>query len=397
MNIPIVIISYNNYRYLDNTIKQIKNINNEYFNNIIIVDNKSTDKNTINYLKELKDISIIYRNENEGPRISLTDNVDLYNKLPSKFILTDPDLQFNQNLPKNFIEILSQLSDKYKAYKIGFALDISDVDKMYNLNFPGNINIYNSQSNFWNNKINDKNYELYLALIDTTFCLINKENFNITGKDPYPSKNIPWYVNNDIYIRIAGNFLAKHIPWYINNDIYNVYNNYNNCIAQTDISSIKDIILKYINENYKKIYINNEFFFIKNENIENIKYWKNEKIYDKYLDSSKIVIEIGSFLCENTLYFSRKSKHIYCIETNKENINELKENLKNNCENNYTIINNDENEKNIENIINNYNININDISLIKIDVVDNEENILKYLNNFYKTYNIPIFVKNKLR
>lgn len=397
MDIPILIISYNNYRYVDNTLKQIKKINENYYRNIIIIDNKSTDINTINYLKNLKDIKVIHRTENGGPRISLTDNTDLYNILPSKFILTDPDLQFNPNLPTNFIDILSKLSDKYRAYKIGFALDISDIDKMYKGIYFLNGTIYDTEITFWTNKINDNDYELYNAITDTTFCLINKENFNITGKDPYPSKNIPWYANNDIYIRIAGNFLAKHIPWYIDNEIYNIYNNYNNCISQTEISSIKDMILKYINENYIKINKNNELFFVKNKN--NIKYWENEKldIYDKYLDNNKIVIEIGSFIGTKSTYFSRKSKYLYCIELNKENeiINELKENLKNNCENNYTIINIDNDKKVIiEDIIKKNNININEISFIKIDIegIENEE-YLRYLNNFNKLNKIPIFIE----
>ena len=36
-------------------------------------------------------------------------NSNIYNSLPDKFILTDPDLQFNENLPNNFIEILIEL------------------------------------------------------------------------------------------------------------------------------------------------------------------------------------------------------------------------------------------------------------------------------------------------
>ena len=41
MDIPILIISYNNYRYVDNTLKQIKKINENYYRNIIIIDNKA--------------------------------------------------------------------------------------------------------------------------------------------------------------------------------------------------------------------------------------------------------------------------------------------------------------------------------------------------------------------
>ena len=67
-------------------------------------------------------------------------------------------------------------------------------------------NIYDWESQFWNNKIIDKNYELYKANIDTTFCLINNN-----------------YINNGTSnIRIAGEFTAKHLPWYKNYIIDNI-------------------------------------------------------------------------------------------------------------------------------------------------------------------------------
>ena len=47
-------------------------------------------------------------------------------------------------------------------------------------------------------KIENEDYELYYADVDTTFCLVN----NQFKKNP--SNNL----------RIAGNFTAKHLPWY---------------------------------------------------------------------------------------------------------------------------------------------------------------------------------------
>lgn len=63
---------------------------------------------------------------NIAHQVNKTSNVDLYNYLPEKFILTDPDLEFNENLPSNFIDILVDISENYQCYKVGFALDISD-------------------------------------------------------------------------------------------------------------------------------------------------------------------------------------------------------------------------------------------------------------------------------
>ena len=172
---PIVIISYNNYKYVDNTLKQILKLNKTYYKNIKIMDNCSTCEETINYLKNV-DVEVIFNKTNNGPWINTTTNSDIYDALPDKFILTDPDLELNEDVPFNFIETLSFLSDKYKCNKIGFALDISYFDKMYQTNYVFGNNIYSWEIRHWINKLDDEKYDLYRVPIDTTFCLINKKN-----------------------------------------------------------------------------------------------------------------------------------------------------------------------------------------------------------------------------
>ena len=54
MCVPIIIVSYNNYRYVENTIQQIKKINESYVPNIIVMDNSSNDEETIKYLENLE-------------------------------------------------------------------------------------------------------------------------------------------------------------------------------------------------------------------------------------------------------------------------------------------------------------------------------------------------------
>ena len=139
-DIPIVIICYNNYRYVENTLSQILRINKEYYNNIIILNNASTCEDTIGYLKKLGSggssssdgvVSIINNIGNFGPWIAADNNSHIYNVLPNKFVLTDPDLKLNENIPSNFVDILATLSDKYKTTKIGLALDITEHHKFY--------------------------------------------------------------------------------------------------------------------------------------------------------------------------------------------------------------------------------------------------------------------------
>lgn len=197
-DIPIVIISWNNYYFVKNFVNQLK----RYKNRIIILDNNSTYPKLLDYFNDIKNelkekICIVRLDKNYGHNVYLK----LKNQLPDVYILSDPDLQLNANMPYNFDQILLGISKKYKSYKVGLALDLSDSDKFIQCsNYTGGKNIYDWESQFWDKRIKDYNYELYYADVDTTFCLINNN---------YSSNNI----NN---IRIADIFTAKHLPWYDN-------------------------------------------------------------------------------------------------------------------------------------------------------------------------------------
>jgi FkbM family methyltransferase len=425
---PIIIVCYNNYKYVENTLNQLAKINKDYLNYVHILDNCSNCKDTINYLNYLNNLhcKVIYNSTNNGPRISPFNNIELYNQLPDKFIITDPDLEFNENLPNNFIEILVSLSDKYNCAKIGFALDISDFDKMYQDIYYENTTIYDWEKKYWIDKINDTDFELYNAPVDTTFSLINK-TISIFGSN----------------IRIAGNFTAKHIPWYTNNKIYSVYENYIANTITTSISTTSKIILSYINNTYLKINKNNELFLIENKADDvNLSFWKNNftnwqhesfDIFDKYLDKNKIFIDIGGWIGTTSLYGSRKSKHVYSVEADTNSFNIITRNMQINCNNKYTLINkaifnadsieikfgknnfvndskmNDstshiynDNETSSEyysiqtitlhTLLENNNINPMEISLIKVDIEGGEENILNDLYDIHLQYNTRLYI-----
>jgi FkbM family methyltransferase len=419
--IPIIIICFNNYKYVENIINQIININELLVEFITIVNNNSNEKDTIEYLNNSK-INII-NNDNIGPWISQYVNEHIYNKLPDQFILTDPDLEFNVNLPKNFIEIMISLSNKYMPKKIGFAINIDDTNLFYE-----NINIEH-EKDFWINKIED-DYELYQANIDTTFCLINKngiENYNI---------------------RIAGNFTCKHLPWYKNNimNTYETFVTYNNTSFyyidhdKYNISTNSEKILDNIEKNYLKIHKNNAIIFVKNDiNNSNLNFWKNIyndwendtfEVFDNNLDKNKIFIDIGGWIGTTCIYASRYSKSVIVIEADKESFEDLKENslinsnniiFINKCiynENDIDIMfgsnNHIENSKlndstsqicfnykkdsykiktiTIQQIINENNIKPDEISLIKVDIEGGEEFILEDLYNIKMIYNTKIYV-----
>jgi hypothetical protein len=227
--IPIIIVCYNNYKYVKNTIDQLIGVNPDYKKSIIIMNNSSDDNETIEYLNSLN--IRIKTLPNKGPWVTPIDNADFYNELPDKFIISDPDLEFHPNLPKDFVSRMAELSDKYKTSKIGFSINMADSEKMY----PGEYicSVIEWESKFWQNRIADETYELYSADIDTTFSLINKK----------------YWLNSSI--RIAGNFTCRHLPFYINNGIMSLQEEYDYYL-RSKYSSLGKVFLSYFNDNYKK-------------------------------------------------------------------------------------------------------------------------------------------------
>ena len=145
------------------------------------------------------------------------------------------------------------------------------------------------------------------------------------------------------------------------------------------------------------------------------------------------MIDIGGWIGTTSMYGSRKSKHVYCVEAEKKSFDDMTENFKNNCEDNYTLINKaiynvsdldirfgknmfssntkigdsgshiyDESIETddydtiktitMNDLIIQYNIDICDISLIKVDIEGGEECILQELYELHKKHNIPVYI-----
>ena len=195
-DVPIFIPLYNNLTYAKNMINQLI----PYNHNITLIDNKSDYPPLLEYYNTCKELGIrvIRLEQNMGPQQALMNR---FNDLPNIFIYTDPDLLLHKDIPSNFIQIMVDLTEKYKVYKVGFALNIQNHKEFTDKTFRGQ-SIHTWESQWWTQRINDDKFELYRADIDTTFAVYNKK-----------------YYRGDFYspaIRIAGNFTCEHVPWYRN-------------------------------------------------------------------------------------------------------------------------------------------------------------------------------------
>ncbi len=396
MGIPIIIPCYNNHIYVENTLKQLFNINPNLLNTVMILNNESTNIPTLKYLKKIstRDKIKVINNKNLGPRISKGYNPHIYKILPEKYIITDPDLEFNKDLPKNFIDILSNLSDKYKATKVGFAIKIDDYDKMYqNSDYMFGVSIYQWEYQNWQNRIDDVEREMYWAGIDTTFCLYNKN-----------------YIDQEICIRVGGEFTCRHLPYYVHDDILTMYQKYKYySMLMSTFSTVSKLYREYIESHFKIIDIGNEKILIKNED-KREQYWKEYslinknllQVLDKYLNVNKIFIELNTSLNKFSVYSSRNSSKVYTNKTN-EYFNEI---YRDNCDNIEQIDlksnGNDDSckfdneidyKKILDNLLSNIELSKESISIINIDINGHEEKIMDYLIDINKRYSIPILVK----
>jgi len=196
-------------------------------------------------------------------------------------------------------------------------------------------------------------------------------------------------------------------------------------------------------KNYISVRKNNEDFLIENrEDDKNLRFWINYfpgweqdtfSVFDKFLTADKVFIDIGGWIGTTAMYGSRKSKHVYSVEADKYALNDMNLNLKLNCKDNYTLVNkaiyhtnnidikfgknkflgnsqmNDstsqiygDNETSdqfeivktitLQTLLNEYNINPCDISLIKVDIEGGEEYILRDLYDLHTRYNVPLYV-----
>ncbi len=211
--IPVLVVSYNNGVYVANTVKQLS----KYSISPIILDNRSTSQESISILQDIEksgQATVIYGKKNLGHLVGFFEPV--YSLLPEVFAYTDPDLEFNADLPPTFLEDLAALARKYRCYKAGFALAIPAQEPITShlqqhnfykpFKFSRSYTIAEWEARYWTKRLADPQYEVYAADIDTTFAVYVKSNYRGYFMDA---------------VRVGGGVAALHLPWFPNLDLMN--------------------------------------------------------------------------------------------------------------------------------------------------------------------------------
>lgn len=220
-NTPIIIPTFNTVSYLKSMISQLED---RGWNNVVVFDNNSTYQPMINYLNELTDnYHVVFSEENLGPRV-FTENKDICSRMPKYFIVTDPDLLFNEDMPITAINKMRRIVDMYNVSKVGLAIDIDTPDERNRFFNADQVDRW--ERNYWSRKIEmyPEKDDLYAAPIDTTFSLYNRDKF-LSEIDHVPGK----MTCNTSAIRIAGRFTCRHMGWWaeqpLTKEEYDFYKN----------------------------------------------------------------------------------------------------------------------------------------------------------------------------
>jgi hypothetical protein len=228
-NIPVLICSYNRYHFLRKLVIQLNKLNIKP----IIIDNNSSQKKLISFYKNKKyrkNFFLLKLNKNYGPNVIYKKFI--IDNLPRYFAYTDPDIEINKNIKKNFLEILKDYTDKYQIQKVGFAINDKNLK---NLNIR--IGARNKKNEIIekfislklsikkNKKIIERNPTVYKSVIDTTFALYNKKFLKKNKLEA---------------LSLGDEFTCKHLPWEKN---YNLPKNENIQYIESKLKDISSTII----------------------------------------------------------------------------------------------------------------------------------------------------------
>ena len=200
--VPAFIPCFNNRTYAEHMVRQLSRLG---FSRIVLLDNASTAPDMRAWLgSSACTAEIIQLDRNLGPWHLVKDPTALA-LLPRHFCLTDPDLEFNRDLPEDFLSRLASVITRESVGKAGFALDIADRAALRDDLFvygDQRMRIWEWEEKFWRRPLAplDSGDPVYAAAIDTTFALYDLDR----------------YRPDDFYsaVRVAGRFTARHLPWY---------------------------------------------------------------------------------------------------------------------------------------------------------------------------------------
>lgn len=192
-NTSIIILTYNNLEFTKACIESIKKYTEPGTYEIIVVDNKSKD-DTVSYLKELKDITLICNEQNEGFPKGCNIGISHAQK-ENDILLLNNDTIVTTNWLKNLKIAL------YSSKNIGASGAVSNhQENLQGCDFTYDTFEIMQEKAKVNNQSNPQKWEEKVCLIG--YCLLIKRSvFNLIGK--LDENYSPGYIeDNDLSLSI---------------------------------------------------------------------------------------------------------------------------------------------------------------------------------------------------
>lgn len=187
MSIPIVIINRDRLQYTEKLCDQLLVLG---YDNITILDMGSTYKPLISWYKEQKFAEVILE-KNLGHRELW--NSGIIDSFRSSWIaVSDSDIELNTHTPKGFIEHMIVTAKDFYVDKCGLAIEYQNIPNQFLRNV-----IVPIESRYWDNKLPHVTDMVYMAPVDTSFCVVRTES-------PFTYRAV----------RLGGEYTCKHLPWY---------------------------------------------------------------------------------------------------------------------------------------------------------------------------------------
>jgi hypothetical protein len=115
------------------------------------------------------------------------------------YVFNDSDIIPLTTVPNEFVNDLIGYAKKYGKSKVGMSIKIDDIDLNYDLNKW----VYEYESIYWTNGIEDNGIQLYPHPIDTTMAVHSPgtrpiwSNDTLRIGDPYIVKHAPFYYDSN--------------------------------------------------------------------------------------------------------------------------------------------------------------------------------------------------------
>ena len=189
-NIPLIINTRDRYDPLVHLIEWSRECGHQ---RILLVDNDSTNPRLMELFNDPK-IQVVRLGRNamhKAPWESMAVRFAVKN---DPYLLSDPDINFTSETPKNLIPKLVSLLNKYPDInKVGVALRIDNLPD----SFAQKQEVIDWESRFWSKDLEIEK-DVYKADVDTTFALYRPHTW--------------WFLSPSA--RVAGPYTGIHEPWY---------------------------------------------------------------------------------------------------------------------------------------------------------------------------------------